>query len=131
MHASHHRHWIAAFLLISFLTVQLAAAAYACEGSRYVLSMTASMAGMAESCPDMATKRGHSHAGLCQAHCHQDSKSADHATPQLPVFQAASVSPVATPDLTPILGGYRLATGNPVPRPPPRPLAILHCCFRI
>ena len=131
MQASHRRPWIAAFLLISFLTVQLAAAAYACEGSRYALNMTASMAAIAESCPDMATKRGNSHDGLCQAHCHQDGKSADHATPQLPSFQAASVSPVATPDLTPILGGYRLAMDNTVPRPPPRPLAILHCCFLI
>ncbi len=131
------RLWLAAFLLTAFLTVQLAAAAYACAGSRYAVStdrdMTGmtGMIGMTESCPDMAQKavEPDSHDGLCLEHCQLGSKSLDHASPQLPVFHASLVHPVMLV-LEPLLARPNAAAAGATPRGPPRPLSILHCCFR-
>ncbi|SOY61099.1 conserved exported hypothetical protein [Cupriavidus taiwanensis] len=125
------RLWLAAFLLSAFLTVQLAAAAYACDGSRYALEPTQEMAGMTEACPDMAKEDAGPavHDGLCQEHCQLGSKSADHATPQIPAFHPVLVN-VVVPAPTPVLA-HRIATpGDAIPRAPPRPLPILNCCFR-
>ncbi|AVA34439.1 MAG: copper resistance protein [Burkholderiaceae bacterium] len=126
-----YRLWLAAFLLSIFLTVQLAAAAYACAGSRYSMERMAVMAGMTESCPDMTqkAKAPAAHDGLCLEHCQFGSKSADHASPQIPSFQPVLVNFVE-PALVPVLTIQRAAYADAVPRPPPRPLPILHCCFR-
>ncbi|MFX6040244.1 hypothetical protein ABTE96_19955, partial [Acinetobacter baumannii] len=52
---SARRHpWFAGFLVTLFLTVQLAAAAYACAGSRYQLEGGQTQAALTESCEDMA-----------------------------------------------------------------------------
>ncbi|TDF62532.1 copper resistance protein [Cupriavidus sp. L7L] len=131
MRTSLRRLWLAAFLLSAFLTVQLAAAAYACDGSRYSLGATHEMAGMTEACPDMA-KDGAGpgiHDGLCQEHCQLGSKSADHATPQIPAFQPVLVNVVVP---TPVPGlAHRVAVPREaISRAPPRPLPILNCCFR-
>ncbi|MFS8931485.1 conserved exported hypothetical protein [Cupriavidus taiwanensis] len=131
MRTTIRRLWLAAFLLSAFLTVQLAAAAYACEGSRYSLSATEEMAGMTEACPDMAMEHAGPgvHDGLCQEHCQFGSKSADHATPQIPAFHPVLVN-VVVPAPIPVLAHRLAAPRDAIPRAPPRPLPILHCCFR-
>lgn len=126
-----HRLWLAAFLLSTFLTVQLAAAAYACAGSRYAMSGMVDTAGMTESCPDMTQKAEApaAHDGLCLEHCQLGSKSADHPSPQIPAFQPVLVN-LVEPVLVPVTVSQRAAYADAVPRGPPRPLPILHCCFR-
>lgn len=122
---------LAAFLLSTFLTVQLAAAAYACAGSRYSMDGMTDMAGMTESCPDMTQKAEApaAHDGLCLEHCQLGSKSADHPSPQIPAFQPVLVN-LVEPALVPVVVSQRAAYADAVPRGPPRPLPILHCCFR-
>ena len=122
---------LAAFLLSTFLTVQLAAAAYACAGSRYSMDGMTDMAGMTESCPDMTQKAEApaAHVGLCLEHCQLGSKSADHPSPQIPAFQPVLVN-LVEPALVPVVVSQRAAYADAVPRGPPRPLPILHCCFR-
>jgi hypothetical protein len=117
-----YRLWLAAFLLSIFLTVQLAAAAYACAGSRYSMERMAVMAGMTESCPDMTqkAKAPAAHDGLCLEHCQFGSKSADHASPQIPSFQPVLVNFVE-PALVPVLTIQRAAYADAVPRPPLAP----------
>uniref|UniRef100_UPI003F49457E copper resistance protein n=1 Tax=Cupriavidus taiwanensis TaxID=164546 RepID=UPI003F49457E len=131
MRTTLRRLWLAVFLLSAFLTVQLAAAAYACDGSRYSVGATQEMAGMTESCPDMAKEdagRG-IHDGLCQEHCQLGSKSADHATPQIPVFQPVLVN-LVVPTPVPVLAHRVAVPRDAIPRGPPRSLPILNCCFR-
>ncbi len=125
------RLWLAAFLLSAFLTVQLAAIAYACAGSRYSVGGMADMAGMTESCPDMTQKAEApaAHDGLCLEHCQLGSKSADHPSPQIPAFQPVLVN-LVEPALVPVFASQRAAYADAVPRGPPRPLPILNCCFR-
>ncbi|MBB6592499.1 copper resistance protein [Ralstonia solanacearum] len=134
MHRFPRRLWLACLLVLSFLTVQLAAAAYACAGDRYAASPALSadeMAGMAESCPDMAKhapQDSDRHDGLCLEHCQTGTKTADHVSPQVPAFLPRLVSlieptPVAT------MVPRSMAHGDPIARAPP-PLSILHCCFR-
>nr|WP_311529488.1 copper resistance protein [uncultured Ralstonia sp.] len=132
------RLWLAGFLVLTFLTVQLAAAAYACAGSRFAvvpamdLDAMASMADLAESCPEMAKNAQQSrdqHDGLCLEHCQAGAKTADHAAPQIPAFLPILVgkiepTPIAAP--APLL----LAQGAAIARAPPPPLSVLHCCFR-
>lgn len=124
---------LAAFLFLCFLSVQLAAAAYACAGSRYSvvgdMGGTAGMASMTESCPEMAAKANSVDDGLCLEHCQLGSKSADHSSPQIPPFQPILVS-LVEPVLLPVFAIQKAAAADPVPRGPPRPLPILNCCFR-
>ncbi|MGY2492847.1 copper resistance protein [Cupriavidus sp. CP313] len=132
MHKSLRRLWIAGFLLAAFLTVQLAAAAYACMGSRYSLSPMADMAGMTESCPEMAANAQQDtskHDGLCLEHCQLNAKSADHYSPQVPAFMPVLLR-VVEPAPAPAVGNLTLVQGNAVARAPPPPLSILHCCYR-
>jgi len=131
------RLWFAGFLVLTFLTVQLAAAAYACAGGRYAvrpaMEMDAmdAMSDMAESCPEMAKNAPQDsgqHDGLCLEHCQAGAKTADHATPQIPAFLPILIgqiepTPIAAP--APLL----LARGDAIARAPP-PLSVLHCCFR-
>ncbi|ALF91040.1 MULTISPECIES: hypothetical protein [Ralstonia solanacearum species complex] len=135
MHRFPRRLWLACFLVLSFLTVQLAAAAYACAGDRYAASPAPSadeMASMAESCPDMAKhapQDSDRHDGLCLEHCQADTKTADHVSPQVPAFLPRLVgliepTPVAT------MAPRSMAHGDAIARAPPPPLPILHCCFR-
>jgi len=126
------RLWLAGFLVLTFLTVQLAAAAYACAGSRFVVIPAMDMADMAESCPEMAKSAPQDsgqHDGLCLEHCQAGAKTADHAAPQVPAFLPVLIgqtepTPIAAP--APLL----LAQGDAIARAPPPPLSILHCCFR-
>lgn len=125
------RLWFAGFLVLTFLSVQLAAAAYACAGSRFVVVPAMDMPDMAESCPEMAKNAPQDsgqHDGLCLEHCQAGAKTADHATPQIPAFLPILVgqiepTPIAAP--APLL----LARGDAIARAPP-PLSVLHCCFR-
>lgn len=134
MRTSVRRLWFAVFLLSAFLTVQLAAAAYACAGSRYAVSGTEDMAGMTESCPEMAAKADpvdhvDPHDGLCLEHCQLGSKSADHSSPHIPAFQPVLVN-LVEPVLLPVFSIQKATAADAVPRGPPRPLPILNCCFR-
>lgn len=125
------RFWITGFLVVAFLTVQLAAVAYACAGNLYSFTATDEMAGMAESCPEMAArvqKDMGAHDGLCLEHCKLNDKSADHFSPQSPAFLPIFLgkiepTPVLTSEIT-----VSLREGA-VARPPP-PHSILHCCYR-
>ncbi|MET3446346.1 copper resistance protein [Ralstonia sp. 1138] len=132
------RLWLAGFLVLTFLTVQLAAAAYACAGGRYAVraaldmgAMTG-MADMAESCPEMAknaTQDNGQHDGLCLEHCQAGSKTADHVSPQIPTFLPVllrQIEPTPIAATVPLI----LAQAEPIARAPPPPLSILHCCFR-
>lgn len=136
------RFWIAGLLLTAFLTVQLAAAAYACMGSRYASGLPGSpespgqavdVAGMMASCPEMAEQSTQttlgSHDGLCLEHCQLGAKSVDHATPQIPGFLPVLVSlvePAPVAELT----RHTVLLGEAIARAPPPPIPILHCCFR-
>jgi len=132
------RLWFAGFLVLTFLTVQLAAAAYACAGSRYAvhtamdMEVMGGMADMAESCPEMAKNApqdNSQHEGLCLEHCQAGSKTADHAVPQIPPFLPILVSriePTPTVATVPLI----LAQADAIARAPPPSLSILHCCFR-
>jgi len=126
------RLWLAGFLICAFLTVQLAAAAYACTGSRYSLDQMDDMAGMMESCPEMAKNakqdRG-ANDGLCLEHCQLGSKSVDHTSPQVPAFLPVLLS-VVEPAPVQATDRFAMVYGNAIPRAPPRPLSILHCCYR-
>ncbi|WP_078198559.1 hypothetical protein [Cupriavidus necator] len=131
MGKSHRRPWFAGLLLVVFLAAQLAAAAYACAGSRYQTEHSDTMAAMTESCADMAAsddERGLDQSGLCLAHCQADSKHADHASPQLPAF-----TPVLMRVIEPtrvVMAEVRVALRPEAePRGPP-PLNILHCSFQ-
>ncbi|KAA0178775.1 copper resistance protein [Cupriavidus gilardii] len=127
MRIAFRRPWFAALLLFAFLTVQLAAAAYACAGSRYALK---DMATMTESCPEMAAETDHAdpYNGLCLEHCQLGSKTTDHSSPHIPAFQPVLVK-VVEPVQSPIFT-LHMATSVAAPRGPPRSLPILNCCFR-
>ncbi len=135
---SARRHpWFAGFLVTLFLTVQLAAAAYACAGSRYQLEGGQTQAALTESCEDMADMANADHGkgsgddqkALCLAHCQADSKSADHVSPQIPAFLPVLVS-VVEPVPIVVTDARTVLRAEARPRAPPPPLAILHCCFR-
>ncbi|UBM08365.1 copper resistance protein [Cupriavidus metallidurans] len=130
-HLARRHSWIAGFLLILFLSVQLATAAYACTmGMNSMdehLSMEATM-----SCADMAEQDAAQNDGqkaLCMSHCQANAKHADHATPQIPAFIPFLVSIVVEP---PVLDDASMLAerAQSQPRAPPPPHAILHCCFR-
>ncbi len=127
------RPFFAAFLLAVFLSVQLAAAAYARTGTQYAVTPTDPMAGMTESCPDMAAMAQEDGKavldGLCANHCQTDSRSADHSAPQLPLFLPVLVS-VVEPSTESHIEHLAVHLRDIEPRAPPRPLSILHCCFR-
>jgi hypothetical protein len=138
VHRLKRRLWLAGFLVLTFLTVQLAAAAYACAGSRFVvvsamdMDETASMADLAESCPEMANnaqRDGDQHDGLCLEHCQAGTKTTDHAAPQIPAFLPILVRKI---EPTPIAAAAPrlLAQCDAIARAPPPPLSVLHCCFR-
>nr|WP_311530181.1 copper resistance protein [uncultured Ralstonia sp.] len=132
------RLWLAGFLVLTFLTVQLAAVAYACAGGRYAVRTTMDvgamdgMADMAESCPEMAKNAAQDsgqHDGLCLEHCQAGAKTADHVTPQIPAFLPILVGKI---EPTPIAATVPLflAQSDAIARAPPPPLSILHCRFR-
>jgi len=144
MRRSPRRFWLAGFLVLTFLTVQLAAAAYACAGGRFAVhpamdmggmegmaGMT-DMAGMTESCPEMAKNAPQDngqHDGLCLEHCQAGAKTADHVSPQIPAFLPVllgQIEPTPIAATVPLI----LAQADPIARAPPPPLSILHCCFR-
>lgn len=118
--------------MLVFLTVQLAATAYACAGSQYQMDGGDAKAALTESCADMAdhgSSQDKDNGALCLAHCQADSKSADHVAPQLPVFLPVLTgviepAPVAFANLRTVLRVLVTA------RAPPPPLAILHCSFQ-
>lgn len=138
MRRSPRRFWLAGFLVLTFLTVQLATAAYACAGGRFAVqsAMDAGamegMADMAESCPEMAEKAPQDngqHDGLCLEHCQAGTKTADHVSPQIPAFLPVllgQIEPTPIAATVPLI----LAQADPIARAPPPPLSILHCCFR-
>ena len=118
--------------MAAFLTVQLAAAAYACMGSRYSLIQMDDTAGMMESCPEMAKSAKQdtgAHDGLCLEHCQLNAKSADHYSPQIPAFLPVLLN-VVEPTPVPAVGNLTLELGSAAARAPPPPLSILHCCYR-
>ena len=92
------------------------------------------MAGMMESCPEMAKHAQQdtgAHDGLCLEHCQLGSKSVDHASPQVPAFLPVLLGVVEpTPALTADHDYFALVYGDAIPRAPPPPLSILHCCYR-
>lgn len=114
-----------------FLTVQLAAAAYACTGSRYQVEGSGTTAAMTESCADMAaggSDQGTDQSALCLAHCQADSKSADHVSPQLPAFLPVLKSVVEPTRVVTV--EVRIALRAEVEARGPPPLNILHCSFQ-
>jgi hypothetical protein len=114
-----------------FLTVQLAAAAYACTGSRYQVEGSGTTAAMTESCADMAaggSDQGTDQSALCLAHCQADSKSADHVSPQLPAFLPVLKSVVEPTRV--VTAEVRIALRAEVEARGPPPLNILHCSFQ-
>jgi hypothetical protein len=136
-HSVRRRPWFVGFFIALFLTVQLAAAAYACAGTRYQIEGTQTQAALTESCDDMANMASNDHdkgkgdgqKALCLAHCQADSKSADHVPPQIPAFMPVLVSVVEPAPV--VIADVRTAlSAEAQPRAPPPPLAILHCCFR-
>jgi hypothetical protein len=121
----------AGLLLVVFLTVQLAAVAYACTGSRYQMEGSGTTAAMTESCADMAADsddHGADQSALCLAHCQADSKSADHVSPQLPAFLPVLVSVIEPARV--VLAEVRIALRAEVEARGPPPLNILHCSFQ-
>jgi hypothetical protein len=129
-HSARRHPFFAGLLLVAFLTVQLAAAAYACTGSRYQMEGSGTTAAMTESCAEMAADsddHGTDQSALCLAHCQADSKSADHVSPQLPVFLPVLMSVIEPTRV--VLADIRIALREVEARGPP-PLNILHCSFQ-
>ncbi|NOV22483.1 hypothetical protein E5S69_02900 [Cupriavidus necator] len=130
----HSARWhpvFAGLLLVVFLTVQLAAAAYACTGSRYQMQGSGTTAAMTESCADMAAgsdAHGADEGALCLAHCQADSKSADPVSPQLPVFLPVLMSVIEPTRV--VLADIRIALRAETEARGPPPLNILHCSFQ-
>ncbi|SPC19370.1 conserved hypothetical protein [Cupriavidus oxalaticus] len=130
-HAVRRHPVFAGLLLVVFLTVQLAAVAYACTGTRYQLEGSGTAAAMTESCADMAPGsdyQGIDQSGLCQAHCQADSKSVDHASAQLPAFLPVLRSIVEPTRV--VLADVRVALRAEVEARGPPALNILHCSFQ-
>ncbi|MGO4280109.1 copper resistance protein [Cupriavidus sp. RAF20_2] len=133
-HIVRRHSWFAGILLVVFLSVQLATAAYACTAGQGELDGQPSMETMEAmpSCADMVEQDAAQHDGqkaLCMAHCQADTKHADHPAPQVPAFIPILVSTVVEPpmlDAAPLFAERAQAQ----PRAPPPPHAILHCCFR-
>jgi len=129
-HIVRRHSWIAGLLLVVFLSVQLATAAYACTMNK-AAPMETPMEAMT-SCAEMADQaavRNDGQKALCMAHCQADAKHADHAAPQIPAFIPVLASIIVEPpvlDVTPVIALHAQAR----PRAPPPPHAILHCCFR-
>ncbi|WP_454040465.1 DUF2946 family protein [Cupriavidus metallidurans] len=131
-HSARRHPFLAGILLVIFLTVQLAAAAYACTGSRYQMAGSNTKAALTESCADMAesgSDQSGDHGALCLGHCQADSKSADHVSPQMPVFLPVLVSVIEPARV--VLADIRteLCVESEARAPPP-PLTILHCSFQ-
>ena len=138
MRCSPRRFWLAGFLVLTFLTVQLAAAAYACAGGRYAvpavmdMDVMDGMADIAESCPEMAKNAVQDNGqqdGLCLEHCQAGTKTADHVSPQVPAFLPVllgQIEPTPVAATVPLI----LAQADPIARAPPPQLSILNCCFR-
>lgn len=131
-HSPRRHPLFAGLLLVVFLAVQLAAAAYACTGSRYQMGSSNTQAALTESCADMADSgddQGGDQSALCLAHCQADSKSADHVSPQLPAFLPVLMSVIEPTRV--VLADVRIALRAEVEaRGPPPPLNILHCSFQ-
>ncbi len=88
-------------------------------------------AALTESCADMAASssdQGDDHSALCLAHCQADSKSADHVSPQLPVFLPVLASVIEPTRV--VLADVRIALRAEVEARGPPPLNILHCSFQ-
>lgn len=130
-HSARRHPLFAGLLLIVFLTAQLAAAAYACTGSRFQMESSGTTEAMTESCPDMAadsSNQGADQSALCLAHCQADSKSADHVSPQLPAFLPVLMSVIEPTHVA--LAEVRVALRADVDARGPPPLNILHCSFQ-
>ncbi|UDM54017.1 hypothetical protein [Cupriavidus sp. MP-37] len=130
-HAIRRHPVFAGLLLVLFLTAQLAAAAYACTGSRYQMEASDTMAAMTESCADMAADsddHGADQSALCLAHCQADSKSADHVSPQLPAFLPVLMSVIEPTRV--VLADIRTALRAEAEARGPPLLNILHCSFQ-
>lgn len=135
--------WFAGLLLIVFLSVQLATAAYACVAGTSAAAaeamQQASMAAMemdgmgccpeATGVPDDGTQQFHAGKALCMGHCQADTKHADHPTPQVPPFIPVLVGSVVEPPLLRHVSLFSIRA-SAQPRAPLPPHAILHCCFR-
>ncbi|QET06592.1 copper resistance protein [Cupriavidus pauculus] len=123
--------WVAGFLVVVFLSVQLATAAYACNMGASKPMEQAPMEAMV-SCADMAEQDavpGDSQKALCMGHCQADTKHADHAAPQIPAFIPVLASIVVEPPMLDAAPIFALRAKHQ-PRAPPPPHAILHCCLR-
>lgn len=132
--------WFAGLLLVVFLSVQLATAAYACMGgASTAVEATPSRAmetmdGMA-GCPDMAgmpdqdAGQFNGEKAFCMAHCQADTKHNDHPAPQIPPFVPVLAGSVVEPPVL-VLASHFAIRASAQPRAPPPPHAILHCCFR-
>ncbi|WP_029050939.1 MULTISPECIES: hypothetical protein [Burkholderiaceae] len=130
-HIARRHSWIAGLLLVVFLSVQLATAAYACTIGVNVPAEQPSMDAMV-SCADMAEQdaaQDNGEKAFCMGHCQADTKYADHAVPQIPAFIPVLAGIIIEPpvlDATPVIARH----AHTQPRAPPPPHAILHCCFR-
>ena len=130
-HSARRHPVLAGLLLVVFLTVQLAAAAYACTGSRYQMEGSGTAAAMTESCADMAAAsddHGADQSALCLAHCQADSQSADHVSPQLPIFLPVLMGVIEP--MRVVLADIRIALRAESEARGPPPLNILHCSFQ-
>lgn len=136
--------WIAGFLLLVFLSVQLAAAAYACSagtrtdaprqevmGAMEDMASCAEMAGMSATIDPVDQDAGHFNGekAFCMGHCQADTKHADQPAPQVFAFIPVLVGVIVEPPAL-VPAPFFMQRANAQPRAPPPPHAILHCCLR-
>nr|WP_315594264.1 copper resistance protein [uncultured Cupriavidus sp.] len=130
--------WIAGFLLLVFLSVQLAAAAYACSAGmrtdtprQEVMGAMEDMASCAEMAGMIDEDAGHFNGekAFCMGHCQADTKHADQPAPQVFAFIPVLVGVIVEPPAL-VPAPFFMQRANAQPRAPPPPHAILHCCLR-
>lgn len=128
------RRWLAGWLVLATLFMQVATAAYACPtgaatgtGSAVTLPCGMAMddgASMAQIDPDQP--------GLCVQHCQAPSQALDQGqSPSIPPPTAVAALTVALAPET--VAGSAAWASRSARRDgiPPPPHSILHCCFRI
>ncbi|WP_454727438.1 MULTISPECIES: copper resistance protein [Cupriavidus] len=128
--ARRHSWFVGLLLIVVFVSVQLATAAYACTNGVSQPPADETMAAMV-SCADMAEQdmvKGDGQKALCMGHCQADNKHADHSTAQIPAFIPALITYVVAPAVQ-LSVPLTLAQASAQPRAPPPPLSILHCRF--
>ncbi|WP_420997964.1 hypothetical protein ACKI2N_032475 [Cupriavidus sp. 30B13] len=88
---------------------------------------------MTESCAEMAemadSDKAADQGALCLAHCQADSKTADHVSPQIPVFLPVLLS-VLSPIAVTVSDFCIAMRAETEARAPPPALTILHCSYQ-